>query len=45
MSEIIQKYYTAATPIGEAIINWARPDSWAVGPTSVSYFILSFRYY
>ena len=30
-----QQYLDAAKPIGDALIQWARPEGWIVGPTSV----------
>ena len=32
--EYIEKYYIAAKPIGDSLIQWARPEGWIVGPTS-----------
>jgi hypothetical protein len=35
MNKILESYYAATEPIGEAIIQWARPAGWAVSPTTV----------
>lgn len=45
MSELLSNYYDAATPIGEAIIKWARPEGWIVSPTSVELTIASLEKY
>lgn len=39
VNDLLHRYYQWATPIGDSIILWARPEGWAVSPTSVSIFL------